>query len=237
MTSGTSYQIPVTFQNAGTMPWPSGGTNPVRLSYHWRNGACPGTASAVWNGLQTTLLSDVAPGATVNGLNATVAPPASSGTFCLQFDLIQQGVSWFSWLNQPMLQRTVSVLPGHYRVQWGTHNTPASMVVNSNTTVNISFTNIGTLTWAASPPNNVRLSYHWRTGLCSGTSNAVWNGLRTDIPSDTLQGGTVSGLAATVRAPSSPGTFCLQYDLLRNGVTWFSWQGAALRQVNVTITN
>jgi hypothetical protein len=47
----------------------------------------------------------------------------------------------------------------------------------------------------------------------------------------------VSGLAASVRAPATAGTYCLQFDVLHDGVTWFSWQGAALRQVNVTITN
>jgi hypothetical protein len=104
-------------------------------------------------------------------------------------------------------------------------------------TVNISFTNTGTMTWLASPPNNVRLSYHWRTGPCSGTSNAVWNGLRTNIPADVPQGGSVTALAASVRAPATAGTYCLQFDVLHDGVTWFSWQGAALRQVNVTITN
>ena len=99
----------------------------------------------------------------MNGLNATVAPPNSAGTFCLQFDLVQEGVSWFSWLGQPMLQKTITVQPGPYRVQWGAHDTPASMVKNSMNTVNVSFTNLGTMTWLASAPNNVRLSYHWRT--------------------------------------------------------------------------
>lgn len=237
MISGTNYGVAVSFTNAGSQTWPSGGPNPVRLSYHWRNGACPGTSSTVFNGLRTNLAADVGPGGSVSGLNATVAPPNSAGTFCLQFDLVQEGASWFSWLGQPMLQKTITVQPGQYRVQWGAHDTPASMVKNSMNTVNISFTNTGTMTWLASPPNNVRLSYHWRTGPCSGTSNAVWNGLRTNIPADVAQGGTVTGLAANVNAPATAGTFCLQYDLLHDGVTWFSWQGAALRQVNVTITN
>ena len=237
MISGTNYGVAVSFTNAGSQSWPAGGANPVRLSYHWRNGVCPGSSSAVFNGLRTNLSSDVGPGGSVNGLNATVAPPNSAGTFCLQFDMVQEGVAWFSWLGQPMLQKTITVQPGQYRVQWGAHDTPASMVKNSMNTVNISFTNLGTMTWLASPPNNVRLSYHWRYGGCSGQSNAVWNGLRTDIPSDVPQGGTVNGLAATVRAPSTAGTFCLQYDLLHDGVTWFSWQGAAFRQVTVTITN
>ena len=237
MVSGSTYAVGVSFTNTGTQLWPAAGPNPVRLSYHWRSGTCPGTSSAIWNGIQSTLLSDVPAGGAVNGLNATVAPPASAGTFCLQFDLIQEGVTWFSWLGQPMLQKSITVTPGQYRVQWGAHDTPSTMVVNSNNTVNISFTNTGTLTWAAAPPNNVRLSYHWRGGgACNGRTNAVWNGLRTDIPSDVAQGGSVSGLAATVRAPSTPGTYCLQYDLLHDGVTWFSWQGAAMLGVTVTIT-
>ena len=45
----------------------------------------------------------------------------------------------------------------------------------------------------------------------------------------------VPGLAATVRAPNSAGAYCLQYDLLHDGVTWFSWQGAQMLAVTVTI--
>jgi hypothetical protein len=174
----------------------------------------------------------------VSGLSATIVAPLTAGTFCLQYDLIQEGVTWFSWAGAAMRQETVTITPGQYRVQWGAHDTPASMVINTTYVVNISFTNIGTMTWGALPPNNVRLAYHWRGGgACSGKTNAVWNGLRTDLTSDVPEDATVSGLASSVKAPATAGTYCLQFDLLHDGVTWFSWQGAAMKQVTVTITN
>jgi hypothetical protein len=57
------------------------------------------------------------------------------------------------------------------------------------------------------------------------------------LPADVGPGEVLTDLAASVRAPASAGTYCLQYDLLHEGITWFSWQGAALRQVTVTVTN
>jgi hypothetical protein len=110
------------------------------------------------------------------------------------------------------------------------------MAAGSSNVVDVSFTNAGTLVWAASPPNHVRLSYHWRNGACLGNGFAVWNGARTSLPQDVDPGETVHALAATVQAPSAPGMYCLQYDLIHEGVTWFSWQGVPGLYVTVTVT-
>jgi subtilisin family serine protease len=236
MISGSSNSVAISFTNAGTLAWPATGTNAVALSYHWRAGSCPGSSIAVWNGVHSPLSSDVPAGGTVSGLAATVQVPSTSGTFCLQYDLIQEGVTWFSWQGASMLQRTVSVTAVPYGVSWGAHTTPVSMTAGSANMVSVSFTNIGTLTWSATAPNNVSVAYHWRNGSCSGTSTAVWNGTHTPITQDVATGGTVSGLSATVTAPPSAGTYCLQYDLIREGVTWFSWQGASMLQVTVTVS-
>jgi hypothetical protein len=236
MVSGSNNSVSISFTNTGTLNWVSTGSNAVRLSYHWRAGSCPGSSIAVWNGLHTSLAADVLAGGTVNALAATVQAPLTSGTFCLQYDLIREGVTWFSWQTASMLQRTVSVTPGQYRVSWGAHNTPASMTVGSDNAVSVSFTNSGTLTWSATAPNNVSVAYHWRNGSCSGSSNVVWNGTHTPITLDVAEGGTVTGLAVAVTAPATPGTYCLQYDLIREGLTWFSWQGAAILQVTVAVS-
>jgi hypothetical protein len=122
-----------------------------------------------------------------------------------------------------------------YKVVWQAHATPAAMNAGGLYSVPLSFANGGTLTWSATPPNNVSVAYHWRNGSCPGTSTAVWNGTHTPITQDVAMGGTVTGLSVAIKAPPAAGTYCLQYDLIREGVTWFSWQGASMLQVTITV--
>ena len=46
---------------------------------------------------------------------------------------------------------------------------------------------------------------------------------------------TVTDLALNVVAPSTAGIYCLQFDLLHTGITWFSWTGASLSATTVTV--
>ena len=236
MISGSNNSVAISFSNSGALAWAAAGTNPVRLSYHWRSGVCSGTSNAVWNGLRTLLTTDVVPGATVSGLPATVQAPLTSGTFCLQYDLYPRGhhVVLVAGRGDAAAhrERDARAVPG----ELGCASTPSTMAASSDNAVSLSFANAGTLTWAALPPNNVRLAYHWRNGACSGTSTAIWNGTHTDLPLDVAPGGSVTALAASVKAPATAGTYCLQYDLIREGVTWFSWQGAGVLQVTLVIT-
>jgi hypothetical protein len=81
----------------------------------------------------------------------------------------------------------------------------------------------------------VRLSYHWRNGACNGTSNHIWNGTRAFLSEDISEGEAVDNLEISVIAPSAPGTYCLVYDLVHEGVTWFSTAGAEVKRVTVTV--
>jgi len=235
MTLSRSYPITISFTNAGSLDWLASGANPVRLAYHWRNGACAGTSSAVWDGVRTALPGNVAAGGAANNLAGTVIAPASAGTYCLQYDLVREGVSWFSWQGASMKSMTVTVAAPVYGVNWGAHNTPATMTANSTNMLAVSLTNTGSLTWASGGANPVHLSYHWRNGACPGTSAAVFDGVRSNFAADVAPSATVSSLPVTVVAPASAGTYCLQYDLVREGITWFSWQGVPALAVTVTI--
>lgn len=86
-------------------------------------------------------------------------------------------------------------------------------------TVQVTVTNAGTMTWVAAGPNPFHLSYHW-TGPTS-----LYDGERTVLPHDVAPGETVY-LKATLIAPSVPGTYTLQWDMVHENVTWFSNQGA-----------
>ncbi len=134
-----------------------------------------------------------------------------------------------------MLKKTVSVTSPAYVVQWGAHTTPSTMTAGSNNPVTVTFTNQGSLTWPASGANAVVLSYHWRNGACPGSSIKVWNGQTAAISSDVATAATMTALATNVLAPATAGTYCLQYDLLQTGITWFSWQGAQMLNTTVTV--
>ena len=147
--------------------------------------------------------------------------------------MVKELVTWFSWQGAATQSATVTVTP--YGVAWGANTLPSTMSANGTATVIASFTNAGSATWNAAGTNPVRFAYHWRNGACPGTSSAVFDGVRTALAADVAPGGAVTNLSATVAAPAAAGTYCLQYDLVQEGVTWFSWQGVAVQQATVTV--
>jgi hypothetical protein len=46
----------------------------------------------------------------------------------------------------------------------------------------------------------------------------------------------VNNLNISVTAPATPGAYCLVFDMVREGITWFSSQGANVRRFDVTVT-
>jgi hypothetical protein len=234
--AGTTSNPAVTFTNTGTLSWQAGGGNPVRFSYHWRNGACPGGSTAVYDGVRTNLPGNVTTGSTVNDLPVLIQAPVAAGSYCLVFDLVREGVTWFSSQGANTLNIPVTITTGQYGANWTADTTPSSMTTGATVATSVSVTNTGSLTWSPANPNPVRVSYHWRNGACPGTSSAVFDGLRTVLPGEVANGESLSNLSMQVRAPNTAGTYCLQYDLVREGVTWFSSQGVAMRQRTVTVT-
>jgi hypothetical protein len=235
MNAGATSLVSLNFTNAGSLTWSPSGSNPVRAAYHWKNGACPGTTTAVWDGVRTVLPGDMSTGQSAT-INASVVAPPTPGTYCLVFDMVREGITWFSTQGAATRQKQVTVQAPIYSVNWGANSTPATMTAGTTSTISVSFTNTGSLTWNASGLNPVRLSYHWRTGACPGTSSAVWDGSRAVLPSDVPQSGVVNNLDISVTAPATPGTYCLVFDMVREGITWFSSQGANVRRFDVTVT-
>ncbi len=221
MWSNTAYQTTVKLTNNGRFTWPQGGANPVHLSYHWVNAANGQTV--VFDGLRTSLASDMATSSSATMI-AQVQAPSTPGTYVLKYDVVQEGVTWFSWRGSPTMDTTVTVIgKGQYDAGYTIDTPPpASMLCDQLYTSGVTITNPGPMTWTRTGQNPVRLSYHWIDRNSGQT--VVGDGTRTDLPGDLAPGGSVS-LTAQVRAPSVPGEFILKFDLVHEGVTWFSWQG------------
>jgi hypothetical protein len=119
-----------------------------------------------------------------------------------------------------------------FDVSWDSHNTPSVVLAGAHYTVDITLTNTGTLTWPAAGSNPVNLSYHWYRGACISSNLDTWDGDRTPLPADVSPGAQVT-VAASLATPSTPGTYCLVWDIVQEQVVWFSWVSSNMLVVPV----
>ena len=95
MKSSETVMVDVTIRNLGDAPWPHvgdpGHLYGVLLAYHWLNAD---GSPAVFDGIRTGLPEDLRPGASVP-VKASVQAPAGPGKYVLEFDMVQESVSWF----------------------------------------------------------------------------------------------------------------------------------------------
>src|SRR5579864_100456 len=95
-TAGQSQTFNVTLTNVGDQTWPHGGANLVLLDINFSTSAGGDAARyCCWLTSQTFVLpSDVAPGGSVT-LSVNVTPPASTGTYYLEAELLKNQQFWF----------------------------------------------------------------------------------------------------------------------------------------------
>ncbi|HCF58942.1 MAG TPA: hypothetical protein DFS52_13240, partial [Myxococcales bacterium] len=98
--------VPLVLRNEGTRAWLPG--ERVSLSYHWldRSGA-----TVVFEGARTAIPGEVPPGAEVR-VEARLRAPDSVGGHRLRWEMVEEGVCWFSNGSAPPSPSPVLVLPG-----------------------------------------------------------------------------------------------------------------------------
>ena len=110
MAAGGTAAVAMRVQNSGTMTWPAGGANPVRLGYHWygENGQpvpLPPEADH-----RTSLPSEMPFAAQANWVGALLTAPATPGNYTLRWDMVHEGISWFADRGSPELAVPISVV-------------------------------------------------------------------------------------------------------------------------------
>jgi hypothetical protein len=110
MAAGGTVGVAVNVQNSGSMTWPAGGANPVRLGYHWYDETGQVVPQPPEADHRSSLPSDAPFAATVNWPDALVTAPSMPGNYTLRWDLVHEGVSWFADLGSPVLSVPVSVV-------------------------------------------------------------------------------------------------------------------------------
>jgi len=102
---GQTTSVAVQLTNTSARPWLAGGAHPFALSYHL---ARADGSTFDYEGLRTPLPADVPPGGSVE-LQAQVAAPAVPGTYVLEWDELEESVTWFTWAGTPPGRTTLQV--------------------------------------------------------------------------------------------------------------------------------
>ena len=93
LTEGTALELPVRLRNRGSERFPWGDWSPpVRLSYHWLDGA---GGAVVFDGERTLLPADLAPGGEAVVPARVGTGQLEPGEYILEIDLVHEGVRWF----------------------------------------------------------------------------------------------------------------------------------------------
>src|SRR5207248_4370370 len=134
--------------NLSNFPW---GAN-VNLSYHWYDGA--GKVLS-WDGLRTSL-AGMRPN-DLRTVNVRVAVPTTAGTYTLRYDIVQEGVTWFSDAGMQTPSLPLAVAVAGYAASYAPATPAISGVGGTTITVPVTITNVGSVVWQ---PGVINASYH-----------------------------------------------------------------------------
>jgi len=109
MTVGRTYTVSLTLRNGGTLTWPAEGETPVHLGYHWYDELGQQVVQPPEEDHRTPLEGDVPFGSQVTLSSALLTAPHEPGGYRLEWDLVQEGVTWFLWQGSAPLCLTVTV--------------------------------------------------------------------------------------------------------------------------------
>ncbi|HEY6204045.1 MAG TPA: SpoIID/LytB domain-containing protein, partial [Candidatus Limnocylindria bacterium] len=213
--------IAVKLTNNGNIPWNFAGANPINLAYHILDSA---GRAVVWDGARTPLGADVLPGASKD-LSITFITPGQSGSYTLVVDLVREGIGWFEGTGSPPARVPLSVTSGFTAGYAGT-TTPAQVTIGAQIALSTTVLNYGPRAWSASGPNKVSLSYHITT---AAGDMVVWDGARGVLPNDVPPFSQVT-VPITVAVPQGVGDYVISWDLVLEGVAWFSSTGVATKR-------
>jgi phosphoglycerol transferase MdoB-like AlkP superfamily enzyme len=215
--AGSVSTVVISIGNESTATWSPG--DGYALSYHWldRSGG-----TAVRDGRRTPLPEPLAPGSGIE-LEAIVEAPRIPGDYLLVWDVVQEGVQWISETDvegpEPI---PVSVFAG-YAFSRLEGSAPRIMATGSESLVGLVLRNDGTRAWLAD--GRFAIAAHWLRrggeGVRPEGRGVYWEGRRTHFPVVVRSGESIA-VEAVVVAPHRPGLWRLQWDVVEEGVCWFS---------------
>ena len=220
---GQAATFTLVAKNTGDLAW-SNSTNPVRLAT-W----APSYRTSVFNDgswvsstrAATLTEASVAPGAT-GTFTFNVKAPTTQGFYIERFNLVQEGTAWFTdpWVEFDVkVQRTLT---------WqmvSQSSSTGSFVLNrgQSATFTLVAKNTGNVTWNNSS-NPVRLATWAPSYRTSVFNDGSWvNQFRAaTLTEASVAPGANGTFTFNVKAPSSAGFYVERFNLVMEGVDWFT---------------
>ncbi len=227
----------VTVKNLGSRTWLKTGANPMHLGYRWYNAQGAQVPVTPYAG-NFEMDADTPPGHTATFSNVVLRAPHYEGTFTLRWDLAHEGITWFSQRGADTFDQVVTVytpLP-EYAVKWINLflDVRGSLEPNETVAGTVTVQNAGAKTWEAGGNAPVRLGYHWFDADGNEITLAAYPG-NFSLREDVQPGGMATFENVVVRAPIPQGKYKLAFDLVHEGVTWFSAAGAKTFEAQVVV--
>ena len=230
MTEEQEYTYRTKVKNTGALTWNRNGTNPIYLGYHWIDFNTK--EMIVFDGERSIISYDGVEVGQETEFDIKIIAPPEPGEYVLQLDLVHEGVTWFSYQGVPPLEKFVSVGIAYSANYNDKGNTPNYLDPGDEYEVTVDVRNTGSILWESQGSRRINLGTHW---INRDTGEVVvWDGNRGLLDSDVEPEGG-SSVNIIIKAPDKAGRYILQYDMVHEGVTWFSEQGIIPLEVNIDV--
>src|SRR5205807_2116475 len=121
-----------------------------------------------------------------------------------------------AWIGDPTTNVSVTVASGSAAnlAQFIAQSVPTAMVAGGVYTVSVTMQNAGTSSWTAGAS--------YRLGSANPQNNGTWGASRGYLAAgDSIAQGQQKTFSFTVTAPTTPGTYNFQWQMVQDGVAWF----------------
>ncbi len=192
------------------------------LSYHWYDAS----GNKIMDGNIYRLSNDLPPNGSCN-IPMTIKTPSTSGKYRLVIDGEQQNTAWFGTING-VNWNTIEAwitIGNTYGIQYNSINVPKYMEKGKTYNISVTVKNTGSIPWTS---GTFGMAYHWY----SNNTCVLFDGTR-DYVKTTVQPGQSYTFNVPVKALSNAGSYILQFDMVQEGVTWFSQKNCPV--VNATV--
>jgi len=202
---GQSTTVSITMRNTGNTTWTT--------ADGYRLGTEGPRDNTLWTGSTRVEL----PGAISPGQEATfsfsITAPSAAGDYDFQWRMVQDPVEWFGQFT-PLLVIQVVQPPRVNDAEFIGQSVPASLALGEAATASITMLNTGTTTWSAEGG--------YKLGSQNPQDNTLWNAGRIDLPDAISVGpGETYTFEFPITAPSTPGRYDFQWQIVHEGVEWF----------------
>jgi len=205
-------EVPLVIRNDGARTWSPGAFN---VGYHWYSESGDVVR---FDGSRTAIDRVVRPGDELRVV-ARLRAPREMGTFLLQWDVVEEDVTWISERDPtPAPKIRIDVTAGVFSHAFTVLDQEHPWLVFSGAGRNVRMRvrNDGTMTWI--PGGTFSMCYHWSR---SDEVEEANEGIRTPIPRVVKPGETVE-IVARLDAPPELGRVGIQWDMVHENVCWFS---------------